>query len=79
MWRLTPGQMLVHHGWDGEYVLFNDLSGDTHLLDESALLLLLTLGQGPRAEAALQGATGADVEGLLADLEAFSLIEFVAC
>jgi PqqD family protein of HPr-rel-A system len=42
-WRLMPGQMLAHRGWQDEYVLFNNLSGDTHLLGANAIALLLDL------------------------------------
>ena len=37
MWLLSPGQKLTRHGWEGEYLLYNDLSGDTHLLGELAV------------------------------------------
>ena len=54
MWQLMAGQLLQHRSWDGaEYVLYNDLSGDTHLLGADALELLLTLRQGGAAETAL--------------------------
>jgi hypothetical protein len=43
MWLLSPGQKLTRHGWEGEYLLYNDLSGDTHLLGELAVELLLEL------------------------------------
>ncbi|MBB3223819.1 hypothetical protein [Pseudoduganella umbonata] len=42
-WRLVPGQTLLHRGWDGAFVLYNDLSGDTHLLADEAMSLLLAL------------------------------------
>ncbi|MGJ9418441.1 HPr-rel-A system PqqD family peptide chaperone [Massilia sp. CMS3.1] len=48
IWRLAPGQRLLHRCWDGECVLYNDLSGDTHLLDEFALALLHHLQAGPQ-------------------------------
>ncbi|WP_075794076.1 HPr-rel-A system PqqD family peptide chaperone [Massilia putida] len=47
MWRLTPGQALACREWDGEAVLYNDLSGSTHLLDGAALDLLLALRDEP--------------------------------
>jgi PqqD family protein of HPr-rel-A system len=88
VWRLTPGQALRRRGWDGEHLLYNDLSGDTHLLAEPAILLLLALQQQARPQAALAPLAGfpdsapdaADaIDALLADLEALSLVECVAC
>ena len=47
MWRVTPGQALACREWDGEAVLYNDLSGNTHLLDGAALDLLHALRDQP--------------------------------
>jgi PqqD family protein of HPr-rel-A system len=85
LWRLADGQALVHRTWDGETLLFNDLSGDTHLLDASALAVLLALREGMQAESALCVAAGLDADAagraqlgaLLADLEVLSLIQAV--
>ena len=89
-WRITPGQALRHREWQGEVVLYNDLSGDTHLLDESALHLLQLLRNGPASAHALADAMRAAFEAddgevddasvaqLLADLQALALIEAAA-
>ena len=53
MWRLTPGQALACREWDGEAVLYNDLSGSTHLLDGAALDVLYALRDGPADAAQL--------------------------
>ena len=53
MWRLTPGQALACREWDGEAVLYNDLSGNTHLLDGAALDLLHALRDQPADAATL--------------------------
>lgn len=53
MWRVIPGQLLVYRCWDDEAVLYNDLSGATHLLGPAALCLLQALRAGPLDEAAL--------------------------
>ncbi|WEF31790.1 HPr-rel-A system PqqD family peptide chaperone [Pseudoduganella chitinolytica] len=45
-WRIVPGQTLLHRGWDDACVLYNDLSGDTHLLTGEAMQLLLALRDG---------------------------------
>ena len=82
MWRLTPGQALLRYGWDGEYVLYNDLSGDTHLLTAAACTLLDRLQAAPAGHGALALACGiaADTaESLLIDLEQLSLVEYLPC
>jgi PqqD family protein of HPr-rel-A system len=81
-WRLAPGQLLAHRCWDGEYVLYNDLSGDTHLLGAPAFALLQALGQGPAAEEALAQAIGMPLDAtgqLLDQLEALALAEYLPC
>jgi len=99
IWRLVPGQRLVHRCHDGECVLFNDLTGATHLLGQDVLDVLGMLRAGPRPAAML--AAGADaasapgldpmpdpapdpdflveVDELLADLAALSLVEVQPC
>ena len=82
MWRLTPGQTLLHHAWGSEVVLYNDISGDTHLLTEAACTLLCRLQDGPQDEAALALSCAVDtttVESLLIDLEQLSLVEYLSC
>lgn len=86
IWRLSTGQRLRRRQWDGECVLYNDLSGDTHLLGADALELLLAL------EAVAVDADGlwqallaggrpacepADVVTLLKQLEGLGLVEVV--
>lgn len=87
MWHLIPGQALRHRGWNDEFVVYNDLSGDTHLLGADAMQLLLLLKAGPKHEQALQSAifppdADADpdaerdaVRSLLHTLGAIALIE----
>ena len=85
IWRLAPGQRLVHRCHDGECVLFNDLSGDTHLLDDLTLGLLQALGEAPQSASALAGGDPADpdtlaaLDELLASLAALYLVEAVPC
>jgi PqqD family protein of HPr-rel-A system len=82
---LKAGQRLQRREWDGETVLYNDLSGDTHLLNDAALALLLALQQAPQSRqqlAELLGEPGPDldaVDALLGELEALSLIEYTPC
>jgi len=81
MWRVTPGQRLRHAEWDDEAVVFNNLSGDTHLLGADALHILRTLQAGPAGEAALAAGFGDDADSgaalaaILGQLEALALIE----
>jgi PqqD family protein of HPr-rel-A system len=66
-WRLTRGQRLLHQCWDGECVLYNDLSGDTHLLDEFALALLEQLQAAPQSTAQLAASFHVDPDPEPAD------------
>jgi PqqD family protein of HPr-rel-A system len=87
MWQVTPGQSLRYRAWGDESVLYNDLSGDTHLLGAGALHLLLALQHGAAGEALLAAslraacpsADEAELAVLLAELAALSLIEVVPC
>jgi PqqD family protein of HPr-rel-A system len=82
-WKLTSGQRLQRRCWDDECVVFNDLTGDTHLLGADAVLVLLRLAeraQTPAALVALLGEAGADADEqgcrqLLDGLHSLSLIE----
>lgn len=81
IWRLASGQRLMHRCHDGECVLFNDLSGDTHLLGEAAIGLLQTLRDAPQRAGELAGAdpeARAELDEVLADLAALYLVEAVA-
>lgn len=75
-WRLRPGQTLQYRQWDEEYVLYNDLSGDTHLLGDAAIDLLLALSAGPASRQALKARleAGFDLDGLDADAETADLL-----
>lgn len=87
MWQLTPGQLLRSRQFDDESVLYNELSGDTHLLGASAMHLLGQLQQGPVSEASLLAALAdalectrdarfdTDAGAVLAQLAALSLIQ----
>ncbi|HWJ95143.1 MAG TPA: HPr-rel-A system PqqD family peptide chaperone [Telluria sp.] len=82
IWRVVPGQQLACRGWDREYVLYNSLSGDTHLLGEAALRVLRSLDGHPASAPALAALLGDDIDdtaGLLADLRALHLVEPVTC
>lgn len=62
MWRVTPGQTLAARQWDDDLVLFNSLSGATHLLGPGAAFLLELLQDGPASEAQLGAALRAEFD-----------------
>ena len=69
--------------WDDECVVFNHLSGDTHLLSALAGQILLKLQQAPlhaaslAVDAMLESSTqsGHEFDDILAELSALALIE----
>lgn len=91
MWRITPGQALRFRQFDDEIVIYNDLSGDTHLLGDSGMHLLSVLQHGPATRAALlaslagalecaaDAAFDSELDALLADLAGYFLIEPAPC
>ena len=93
VWRLMKGQLLRSKSWDGaEHLLYNDLSGDTHLLGAVALDLLRLLQAADSDEATLAARMAAnmaasehatlatdEVATILADLARLSLVERPAC
>lgn len=68
--------MLQHRQWDSECLLYNDLSGATHLLGDGAIELLLALRDGPATHAALAAIlqAGFDVDAAAADHETTTLL-----
>lgn len=46
-WRALPDPALHVRSWDDEFVVYNSLSGDTHLLGSAAAHILLKLQQAP--------------------------------
>jgi PqqD family protein of HPr-rel-A system len=91
MWRVIPGQALQYRVWDDEFVLYNNLSGDTHLLGANAIHVLLAMQHTAADEEALITSlchsSGAErdeesldqVAQLLADLQSLALIEPIVC
>lgn len=89
-WRLIEGQSLRYRVWDDEAVLYNDLSGATHLLGPAALCVLEALRHGPASMAALasrlldefeidDAAIGAELAALLDELSRLGLVEPCPC
>lgn len=88
MWQVIPGQDLRQWGWDDEYVVYNNLSGDTHLLSGDAMQILLALRTAPADAASLSASlkepdsdadVSAAVSEILSELDKLSLIEFHEC
>lgn len=89
IWQVIPFQALHHRVWDDGYVVFNNLSGDTHLLDSSAMQLLQALNEAPATETALAAKLARqldldpdelrEIPGMLDDLRTLSLIEQLTC
>jgi PqqD family protein of HPr-rel-A system len=90
MWHVVPGQSLAFREWDGEAVLYNDLSGNTHLLDGAAVDVLLALRPAPATAATLAAALAdrfeceadelpAVIDELLAGLAGLDLVEPFPC
>ena len=90
MWQVTPGQTLAARQWDDELVVFNSLSGATHLLGLGATVLLGVLQQGPADETTLAVALqdefeldgaeiGAELPPMLARLAKLGLIQPCPC
>ena len=90
MWRVVPGQLLAFREWDGEAVLYNDLSGNTHLLDGGAVEVLLALHPAPLDAATLAArladrfdaegdALAAAIEDMLRDRAGLDLVESLPC
>jgi len=90
MWRVVPGQLLAFREWDGEAVLYNDLSGNTHLLDGGAVEVLLALRAEPLDAATLAArladrfdaggdALATAIEDMLSDLAGLDLVEPLPC
>ena len=59
MWQVKPGQALRFRQFDDDFVLYNDLSGDTHLLGDGAVHVLGVLQHGAASEASLRASLAA--------------------
>lgn len=87
-WRLISDQALHLCGWDDEFVVYNNLSGDTHLLGSAAAQILLKLQHAPSDAIHLAESLASSLQvevmdeslapqltHILADLNALALIE----
>jgi PqqD family protein of HPr-rel-A system len=86
-WQITRGCDLLWRGWDGEQVVFNTGSGDTHLLDLVSSEILKKLESAPASrinlETRIRSLAAANsleipagyMEGLLEKLQSLALVE----
>lgn len=90
VWCVPPKQTLQYRHWDDEYVLYNDLSGNTHLLGETAIVLLQALRRQAATRDTLVAllleefeADRADIEAeideLLPQMQRLALVDIMAC
>lgn len=63
MWRLKRLASLHWRCWDEEWVLYNQGSGDTHVLDAFTALTLMALEEGPANSTQLLTHLGAHLAG----------------
>jgi PqqD family protein of HPr-rel-A system len=87
VWRVAPGQQLATWGWEDEFVLYNNLSGDTHLFGGDSMAVLAHLQHIPATLDALVSAFSGDLDpddaaalpetltALLANLQNLFLVE----
>ena len=81
-WRVAAQAPAERFEWDGEAVLLNPLSWQTHLLNEGARALLEAIEDGPRDEAELvamfadegESPRAEEVRRALAELESLGFI-----
>ena len=85
-WRVAAGALPVR-SWGGDYVVYNPLSGDTHIFDLLAGEVLCTVVRGAGSERELRqrlavllevpddAALAAEVRRILAELDELGLIE----
>jgi PqqD family protein of HPr-rel-A system len=87
-WQVVPADLVYWREWDGENVVYNDRTGNTHLLDRLAGLVLrrLTESDAARSVAELAESIGQSeaiepdavlieaVQVVLTDLERIGLV-----
>ncbi len=81
MWRVIPGQSLRHRLWDEDAVLYNDLSGATHLIGPAAVCVLDVLRSGPADDATLAAVLleEFEIDAAMLASELHSLLDSLAC
>lgn len=89
-WRTIRDDAFLFRAWDDEVVVYDALSGDTHIIDATAARILQALQQAPSdvptlaqlLAMQLQCEPGEelnhDIESVLSDMAALSLVECVS-
>ena len=62
LWRLVPGQALLQRAWGEQHAVYNNLTGDTHLLPADAMQILFMLRAAPLSQDALIAAVRASLD-----------------
>ena len=87
MWRVISEHALHFCSWGDEFIVYNSLSGDTHLLGLTAAHVLLTLQQtpsdvtklaeslAPMLQTKMDDELVFQIDHLLAELDTLALIE----
>jgi len=89
LWRIIGDDLLQVRSWNGEFVVYHALSGDTHILEEANAQLLLELQQKPadvlslarqladKWQCELDDDLVREIEMALTEIQALSLVERV--
>jgi PqqD family protein of HPr-rel-A system len=89
-WQAISTQAVYVRSWDDEFVVYNSLSGDTHLLGAAAGQILTALQRSPSDETSLTESLcetldaeptpqiSLQIRAILADLRKLALIDEVA-
>ena len=87
LWQIICDGALQFRSWNGEFVVYHALSGDTHILEEASMQLLLELQQKPsdvlslarqlagKWQCELDDDLVQEIEMALTDMHALSLVE----
>lgn len=71
-WQVISDQAVNTCSWDGEFVFYNKLSGDTHLLGSMVSQILLELRQSPSNVLLLTEALAPRLQAKMVTYEEFS-------
>lgn len=89
-WRTLRDDALHFRAWDDEVVIYDALSGDTHIIDPTAAQILQALQHSPSDVPSLAKLLAVqlqcepgdelnqDIESVLSDMAALSLVECVS-
>lgn len=88
IWRLVPEFDPLYKRWNGETVLYDRFSGDTHVLDDFCIVVIESLSQKSLSEARLLSEvaqcfgveSGVDLGGMLQQrLDALVKLNILQC